>query len=542
MRSLQMFRLISLHHIWHNKVRTLFVLLVIAMASVSMFVGVDAIFKRNDSRLYGLSLLFGRAQITIEGQDDTPITEDMLQTIRMTDDVEVATPLIMDGGLLLNQGLVLPLIGIDPDTEPQVRLYNILEGGFITKQGEVLITDAFAADFSVGDTIRIVGKGGIRAYTIVGILAQNSIAALNGGDMLFLHYSDIQAMRGNTDVDAVHVVPNGNAATVIENFQSTLPHGLQIDNLADTGEKTLTEYVIDALGIITNGLPVILGALMITSTMAAGIAQRRNEIAILRSLGTTQSDVLSIFIVEATILGFIGALFGVLLAFLLNQGALTASVNVDSFSATATGTSSPIWLYGLTIITGIVMAIGAIWIPARRMTSIDPTAAMRKPINRLSAAQYGIVRIGLGILFLVLAVVARFAFDNSSLVPMAVLTGIVFVPIGMVLLFPPIMLWVSSRLSTVMQRFTGFSGLLASENLNVRHQRAVATGLTALLVIWFFGFGEAFSTQINYLAQEFVDTEYNWDIIISGAGAKMPVKRLPVSNRKSLLKFWRGMI
>lgn len=519
MNALQLFRLISLHHIWRNKLRTVFVLFVVMVGSLSMFTAFDAIYKRDVSRSYGVSLLHGRASISIEGSEAAPIIADTLETIRTTNGVELAAPLVMDGALIIGQPMIIPLVGIDPDVEPQVRLYNIKEGTFITAPGQVLITDAFAADFAVGDTIRLAGKNGLRSYTVVGILAQDSIAALNGGDLFFLHYSDVQDIARNDTFNFVSVVSNGNVDDQLSTLQSSLPAEMTIKSVSEAQEKTSVEVVVDILGIISNGTPAVLGALMITSTMAAGVAQRRKEIAILRSLGVTQRGVQVIFIVEAAIIGFMGSLFGIILGILLNQGMLDASATVGSFSATAKNAGSPFWVYSLIIVTGVLMSIGAMWIPARKTASIDPTEAMRQPAIKTEAARFSLVRTVIGILLLIAAVVLRFAFDNSALVPMAVITGTLFVIIGVALVFPPLMVWITYRMPFIMRRLFGFSGLMAAENLSIRHQRAVATGLTALVVIWFYVLGIAFTAGTNYLVTSLANAEYNWDIIVSGPGA-----------------------
>jgi putative ABC transport system permease protein len=519
MNTLQLFRLISLHHIWRSKLRTLFVIFVVAIGSLSMFTAFDAIYKRDASRSYGVSLLHGRAVISIEGVEAAPILAETLQTIRTTDGVELAAPLVMDGALIIGQPTIIPLVGIDPAIEPQVRLYNIIEGTFITEPGQVLITDAFAEDFAVGDTIRLAGKGGLRSYTVAGILAQDSIAALNGGDLFFLHYSDVQDIARLDTFNFVSVVTSGNVDEQVSTLQTSLPTEMTVKSILTGQEKTSIEVVVDILGIISNGTPAVLGALMITSTMAAGVAQRRKEIAILRSLGVTQRGIQTIFIVEAAIIGFIGSVFGVIFGVLLNQGMLDAAATVGTFSATAKNAGSPIWVYSLIILTGVLMSIGAMWLPARKTASIDPTEAMRQPAVKTESARFSIVRTVIGIALLVTAVVLRFAFDNSALVPMAVITGTLFVIIGATLVFPPLMVWISQRMPFIMRRLFGFSGLMAAENLSTRHQRAMATGLTALVVIWFYLLGISFTAGTNYLVNSLANAEYNWDIIVSGPGA-----------------------
>lgn len=518
MNKLQLFQLISLHHIWHNKLRIIFVLLIITIGSTSVFVAVDAIFKRDDSRLYATNLLHGRATISIEAETSITLDNPLLDTIRESDSVEFAAPLVLHNGLLVDQSLILPLIGIDPISEPDVRQYTLIEGDFISQTGQILITDVFAGDIAVGDTLRIAGQNGLTSLTVVGILTQESIAALNGGDMLFLHYQDVQAIRHDESIDFISVVHANTIDETLTSLDNIFPEGVTSEQVNELAAKTLTDYVIDVLGIITNGLPAVLGTLMITSTVAAGVAQRRKELAILRALGITPGGLLNMLVVEAVIIGLIGSVAGIGLAILLNQGALVASVSVEGLSASSEASTTPLWIYGFVIITSILMSVAAMWFPACQTMKIDATEAMRPPRIQLEQTKVNWMRLAIGIVFILLAIASRVLFDNSELVPMVVLTGLGFVLIGNYLIFPPFLALLSRRLPVILRRGFGFSGVLAAENLNIRNQRAMAAGLTTLLIIWFFILVNGAATGQQIVTRQYLENEFDWDLIVSGAG------------------------
>ena len=62
---------------------------------------------------------------------------------------------------------------------------------------------------------------------------------------------------------------------------------------------------------------MVVSAIMIIIVMYISVMERTQEIGILRSIGARKKDILKIFITEATMLGGIGGIFGVALAYII---------------------------------------------------------------------------------------------------------------------------------------------------------------------------------------------------------------------------------
>jgi putative ABC transport system permease protein len=513
----QLFQLISWHHIKRYKVRTFFVLIVIAFGTFFLFGSALMVPQSSQVKAAGASALAGIATIEVRSDSDV-ITPELVQQIQQVEHVEIAAPSSLTLGMVLGTTNMLALWGIDPAPELEIRDYSLVAGTFLQSEGGILITESYAdhTGLAPGDTLRLVGTGGVRSYSIVGIVARAGLMAVNGGDIAIMHIADLQALRGDSAIDSVWLfVAPENRENVQAALREFLPDGVQIVSAITSGEKTTVELIADGLQLITNTLPAGLGALLITTTISASMAQRRREIAILRTLGVTRSGIQRLFLFEAAILGAIGVLLGLLLAILTLPQTYSATVNGLTVQ---TSTSTPGWIYLWAAGGGLLISMGATWRPARRTIQIDPTEALRDPAPDIQSAQFSKWRAIIGMVVMALALVCRLLLDNTPLVSLAVLTGIVFSIAGAIILFPPLMVWMSQRSVDFLQRIFKFSGLLAAENMVRRSQRAIATGLIVFVVVWFWMLSSPFTEGMYNFSRTYVENEYNWDLIISGAG------------------------
>ena len=150
----------------------------------------------------------------------------------------------------------------------------------------------------------------------------------------------------------------------------------------------------DTLQLVMLGLGVVslfVSAISIANTMVMAIYERTKEIGIMKVLGCIIKDIKKLFLFEAGLIGFLGGVFGITLAylfsFLINKygqpifGKLMpgAFVYMNDPSSTATMTISIIPPYlpilALLISTGVGLVFG--YFPARRATKISAIEAMK---------------------------------------------------------------------------------------------------------------------------------------------------------------------
>lgn len=115
-------------------------------------------------------------------------------------------------------------------------------------------------------------------------------------------------------------------------------------------------------------LALVLAAIGLYGIAAYGVAQRTREIGVRMALGATEKRVVSLVVREAIVLVAMGVACGALLA--------AASTHMIRAMLFGTSAADPATLAGVAIVLAVV-AVLAVYAPARRASRIDPSIAIR---------------------------------------------------------------------------------------------------------------------------------------------------------------------
>ncbi len=156
--------------------------------------------------------------------------------------------------------------------------------------------------------------------------------------------------------------------------------------------KHLTEYTVEPWQVTNADFlssDLVRGALMraislsilvvaafgIYNILNMTVMQKINDIAILKATGFSSSDVIRIFVIEALIMGIIGCVLG------LGIGAILIAIMSKVYMGPPVG-YFPIYfkatLFGYSFLLGMVVTLGAGFIPARKASKVDPVEIFRK--------------------------------------------------------------------------------------------------------------------------------------------------------------------
>src|SRR5215470_3312205 len=131
---------------------------------------------------------------------------------------------------------------------------------------------------------------------------------------------------------------------------------------------------------------LIVGAFIIFNTFSMLVAQRTRELALLRAVGASRGQVRRVVLGEAAVVGFAGALLGILIGLGLAAGLqafFRVAAGLDISSGLPVRPHTIIW----SLVIGIGVTVVAALFPARRATKISPVEAMRDdiamPVRRL---------------------------------------------------------------------------------------------------------------------------------------------------------------
>lgn len=156
--------------------------------------------------------------------------------------------------------------------------------------------------------------------------------------------------------------------------------GLNVFSLSDELEEIKKNFLIfDAMLGAIGLIALFVASLGIVNTMVMSILERTREIGVMKSIGASNGEIRLIFFVEASVIGFLGGLFGLIVGWLVtrlanvimnNQVVPLGEAPVDLFHF-------PIWLIFGSLLFSIIVSLLAGVYPAARASKIDPVKALR---------------------------------------------------------------------------------------------------------------------------------------------------------------------
>lgn len=153
----------------------------------------------------------------------------------------------------------------------------------------------------------------------------------------------------------------------MHNRESKAPD-FSINTAAST--QSAVSSIADTLGLFLGGIAsisLIVGGIGVLNTMFMSVMEQRRTIGVFKALGAKDSDIIALFLAEASILGLVGGLSGIALSFL-------ASGILDSFNIP---TAISIELVVLAVLLSMVVGVLAGLAPARSAATIPPVEALR---------------------------------------------------------------------------------------------------------------------------------------------------------------------
>ena len=130
-------------------------------------------------------------------------------------------------------------------------------------------------------------------------------------------------------------------------------------------------------------IALFVAAVGITNTLVTSVIERTKEIGILRAVGATRGQIMSLFLLEGSLIGLLGALLGLALARGLAAWAddwVRGLINGQMDGRPMLSTTMfifPWWLWGCAVVFAVGVTTLAALYPARRAARIHPIEALR---------------------------------------------------------------------------------------------------------------------------------------------------------------------
>ncbi len=291
------------------------------------------------------------------------------------------TGLITDGASF-NGGFVL---GADSNL-PKVLQQEVTYGSYfgsgeedreVAVIGKRVAEQLFQENIPIGQAFTVRGQ----EYIVRGVFDEFGSTALGQGidlnKAVFVPRQSLKKLAGDSaPLTQILVRPKkGTAGSLFVNVSAALrkAHGGQQDfTILKQDENVMVAN--DMLQLLTRfvasiaAISLLVGGIGIMNIMLASISERTHEIGIRKAVGATNRQIRNQFMAEATVLGLVGGVVGVLLSFAAN------------FIIRVTTNFHPVIAWPVVLLAVVVsLAVGVIFgtVPAVKAARKDPIEALR---------------------------------------------------------------------------------------------------------------------------------------------------------------------
>jgi predicted permease len=259
----------------------------------------------------------------------------------------------------------------------------------------VIINEAMARQYwPKGDPLAdrlAIGRGVMREFAseqerqIIGVVADTRDGGLNANPQpqMFIPQAQVPDLANALNVritPMAWVVRTRTEPLALSNtIQDTLKQatGLPVANVRSMGEvvslSTSRQRFNMWLMTIFGGSALLLAAIGIYGLMAYTVAQRTQEMGIRLALGAETSKVRNMVVRQGAILAVIGTVVGVGAAYALAKY-LGTTLTPLLFQVQVLDP----WIFAGAPVALFLVALFAVWIPARRASRVDPLTALRQ--------------------------------------------------------------------------------------------------------------------------------------------------------------------
>ncbi len=281
--------------------------------------------------------------------------------------------------------------GVGADVQPPPQCNGPCDNNNQNSQKPTILTAEIVGVVDTGDrsaTIRIplewmrgMQQNRMYQFTAADQKAQqnackNVPGPCNSGQHMTLLVTDMLAQNGYASLIA-KVDNSKNAAAAATEIKKL---GVGAADAEASIQQQLT--VFNIMGLVLGGIGGIalaVAAVGVVNTMIMAILERTREIGVMRAVGAKRSTVRTLFTFEASMLGFIGGVLGVLAGYGLTR---IANVFVNKQLASQSVKAHniiglPLWLVLAVVGIGTLIGMLAGLYPAARAAKLDPVEALR---------------------------------------------------------------------------------------------------------------------------------------------------------------------
>jgi lipoprotein-releasing system permease protein len=318
-------------------------------------------------------------QKDLSKREQITVWEPAVRLIDATDGVTAVSPQIRGSAFVQRGQAIAPVgvIGVQPDKLSSIANIRaaIVSGSDSLPPDSVLIGQTLAEDLGVrvGQALQIRSdRERTRSFRIGGIFALGIASA--DRQAVYMNFFTARALfdlpSGISRIE-VKVKPPEAAPTIADGVRRAT--GLKTTSWTEDNAQLFEALAAQArTGTIIKAFALITIVIGIASAMLLSIVRRRGEIGIMRAMGASRKFVLGIFVLEGTLIGLVGAVFGALCAWF----ALSMFPPLETVQGGGLPIDRSQGGYLAAVSLTVIAAVMASVLSARRATQIDPVEAI----------------------------------------------------------------------------------------------------------------------------------------------------------------------
>lgn len=245
---------------------------------------------------------------------------------------------------------------------------------YVTVLGTKAKKELFGDANPLGRRLEIAGSH----YTIIGVMApKGQIFGVDLDDSVYIPVASAMQLFNREGLMEIHVTYNPDVPVeqVVSSIKRLLLSRHDREDFTITPQKEALGTLDSVLGMLTfavaalGGVSIVVGAIGILTIMIIAVGERTSEVGLLKALGATHGQVMTLFVAEAALIAFLGGLGGISLALGISR--------VLSLFVVALPVKTS-WLYVLlaeciAVVVGLVAGV----LPARAAARLEPVQALR---------------------------------------------------------------------------------------------------------------------------------------------------------------------
>ena len=318
----------------------------------------------------------GRADFTVaqKGVSDllnSTVDQSSLDLMRREPGIAAATGVLLSTTRLNADNPIFLEIGIKPDETAEFGV-TVVSGRVFRADSadEIMLGYRAAANLHkhVGDRLLLDGT----RRRIVGLYSTGQALGDAGAMRPLIPFQAAQRQPSETTLVFVRVREGQNVAAVRADLERSFPQLVTVQTISDFGRADRSLALITAADRAGTVLAILIGAVIVMTTMTMTFIERTREFGVLAAVGWPRRRVLGMVVCEALCIGLVGAGLGVGLSFAATEvvGQLPSLVGVLHPNYTATA-------FWRALYTAFAMSLLGGLYPAVRAARLAPLEALR---------------------------------------------------------------------------------------------------------------------------------------------------------------------